>query len=82
MTYAELTVEVEKLRRLVDSLCVAVIAPKQDDEEERQRLLLRCPAGVRGYRLLTEAMAQRRFDELEYQRKTMLEDYPSIKVEK
>jgi len=82
MTYAELIKEVEMLRKLVDSLCVAALDTQNDIHEERIRLGLRSRAGVRGYRLLRDAIAQYAFDELEHQRKTMLEDYPNLKVEK
>jgi len=82
MTYAELIKEVEMLRKLVDSLCAGLLDPQKDIHEERIRLGLRSPAGVRGYRLLRDAIGQDAFDELERQRQIMLEDYPNLKVNK
>ncbi len=82
MTYAELIKEVETLRKLVDSLCAGLLEPRKDIHEERIRLGLRSPSGVRGHRLLRDAIGQDAFDELERQRQIMLEDYPNLKVNK
>ena len=82
MTYAELIKEVEMLRKLVDSLCAAVLSPEKDIHEERIRLGLRSRAGVHGYRLLRDAIGQAAFDELEHQRQILIEDYPNLKVKK
>lgn len=82
MTYAELIKETETLRKLVDALCVALLETQKDINEERIRLGLRSPASIRGFRLLRDAIGQAAFDELEHQRKILIEDYPNLKVKK
>ncbi len=82
MTYTELINEVQMLRKLVDSLCVAAIDPRSDPNEERIRLGLRSPAGSYGYRLLRDGIGQAALDELEYKKQILIEDFPNLKMKK
>ena len=80
MTYQELFDEVANLRKLVNALCVAQVEVREDPMEERVRLGLKSPAGSHGYRLFRTGVGQAALDDLEEQKRILLEDYPNLKV--
>lgn len=71
--------EIDRLKRLVDALCVSLVNERGDANEERVRMTLRSPAGTRGWRVFSDGLGQAKWDELEGQRQMLIEDYPNLR---
>lgn len=68
---------VEKLERLVDSLCVGAAGWRGDQQGIYH--IMRNPALAHGHRLLRNAEAQNKLNQLDEERRILLEDYPELK---
>jgi hypothetical protein len=75
--YANLLEEVKQLRRLVDSLCVAIGDEPKDERDRRSWFRGRAPATSHGYRLVRIFIGQDMMRELEDQMQTLREDFPT-----
>lgn len=71
--------EIDKLKKLVDSLCVSLVDERADSTEESVRRGLRSPAGSHGYRVFRDGVGQAAWNELEGQRQILIEDYPNLR---
>lgn len=67
---------VEKLERLVDSLCVGAAGWR--GEQQGIYHVMKNPALAHGHRLLRNAEAQNKLDQLDEERRILLEDYPDL----
>lgn len=76
MNQDELSIEVQELRKLVDSLCVNLVGWKDDNRLFYD--VYRSKAINHGHRLLAEAEARIRLERLNRERRTLLEDYPQL----
>lgn len=67
---------VEKLERLVDSLCVGAAGWRGEQQGIYHNL--KNPALARGHKILRNAEAQNRLNQLDEERRMLLEDYPEL----
>ncbi len=77
--YNELRAEVERLRRLVDSLCVKVAMPEPTDTKEQGMwYAAQGGIGMRAIRHFNTIKVKHELRELESQRQILLEDFPNL----
>lgn len=79
MNTKDLTQEVERLRFLVDALCVNLINERPDPLDEQVRNGVKVAASAHGYRVLREKVGQAQLRELEEKMQILLEDYPNLR---